>query len=83
MKKRINIIICIVILGIGWSVYFENTTSGLKPTISGLIENEYKPHYVKTEINNYKKACLLNGWDDIHFLLSIRKDIETYEEARV
>jgi 3-isopropylmalate/(R)-2-methylmalate dehydratase small subunit len=35
------------------------------------------------EINNYKKTCLLNGYDDIDFLLSIRKDIETYEEARV
>ena len=59
MKKRIYISICIVILGIGWSIYFENTTSGLKPTISGLIESEYKPHYVKTETNNYKK--LWNG----------------------
>jgi uncharacterized protein (TIGR01655 family) len=46
-------------MGIGWSVYFENTTSGLRPTISGLIESEYKPHYVKTETNNYKK--LWNG----------------------
>jgi uncharacterized protein (TIGR01655 family) len=59
MKKWIFIISCIVILGIGWSVYFENTTSGLKPTISGLLEGEYKPHYVKTETNNYKK--LWNG----------------------
>ena len=34
------------------------------------------------EINNYKKTCLLNGYDDIDFLLSIRQDIEAYEEAR-
>jgi len=33
------------------------------------------------DINNYKKACLLNGYDDIDFLLSIRKDIEQYELA--
>jgi len=32
------------------------------------------------EINNYKKTCLLNGYDDIDYLLSIRKDIETYEK---
>jgi len=42
-----------------WIVYFENTKSGLKPTISGLLERESKPHYVKTETNNYKK--LWNG----------------------
>jgi 3-isopropylmalate/(R)-2-methylmalate dehydratase small subunit len=33
------------------------------------------------EINNYKKTCLLNGYDDIDFLLSIRGDIEAFEHA--
>lgn len=32
-------------------------------------------------INNYKKTCLLNGYDDIDFLLSIKSDIEKFEEA--
>lgn len=32
------------------------------------------------DINNYKKTCLLNGYDDIDFLLSIKKDIEQYEK---
>lgn len=32
-------------------------------------------------INNYKKTCLLNGYDDIDFLLSIRQDIEEFENA--
>jgi 3-isopropylmalate/(R)-2-methylmalate dehydratase small subunit len=31
------------------------------------------------EINDYKKTCLLNGYDDIDFLLSIRGDIENFE----
>jgi 3-isopropylmalate/(R)-2-methylmalate dehydratase small subunit len=31
------------------------------------------------EINAYKKTCLLNGYDDIDYLLSIRKDIEQFE----
>ena len=31
------------------------------------------------EINNYKKTCLLNGYDDIDYLLSIRSDIEAFE----
>ena len=31
------------------------------------------------DINNYKKTCLLNGYDDIDYLLSINKDIEAFE----
>jgi len=33
------------------------------------------------DINPYKKTCLLNGYDDIDYLLSIKKDIETFEIA--
>ncbi|MEO7313120.1 MAG: 3-isopropylmalate dehydratase small subunit [Chitinophagaceae bacterium] len=33
------------------------------------------------EINPYKKTCLLNGYDDIDFLLSNKGEIEQYEEA--
>jgi 3-isopropylmalate/(R)-2-methylmalate dehydratase small subunit len=32
------------------------------------------------EINNYKKTCLLNGYDDIDYLLSIRDEIEQFEK---
>ncbi len=32
------------------------------------------------EINNYKKTCLLNGYDDIDFLLSMKEEIERYEQ---
>jgi 3-isopropylmalate/(R)-2-methylmalate dehydratase small subunit len=34
------------------------------------------------EINNYKKTCLLNGYDDIDFLLSIRGEIESFEKKQ-
>ena len=34
-------------------------------------------------INNYKKTCLINGYDDIDFLLSIKADIEKFEEATI
>lgn len=33
------------------------------------------------DINHYKKTCLLNGYDDIDYLLSIREDIEKFEKA--
>ncbi len=31
------------------------------------------------EINNYKKTCLLNGYDDIDYLLSVRQEVEEFE----
>ena len=34
------------------------------------------------DINSYKKTCLLNGYDDIDFLLSIKNDIEAFEVAK-
>jgi 3-isopropylmalate/(R)-2-methylmalate dehydratase small subunit len=33
------------------------------------------------EINSYKKKCMLNGYDDIDYLLSIRNKIEAFEVA--
>ena len=38
---------------------------------------------VSFEIDTYKKVCLINGYDDIDFLLSIKDDIETFEKNRV
>ena len=37
----------------------------------------------KFEINTYKKECLLNGLDDIDYLLSKKIQIEQYEKARI
>jgi len=36
----------------------------------------------KFEINGYKKYCLMNGYDDIDFLLENTSKIESYEQAR-
>lgn len=33
----------------------------------------------KFEIDRYKKKCLLNGFDDIDYLVNIRPEIERYE----
>jgi 3-isopropylmalate/(R)-2-methylmalate dehydratase small subunit len=35
----------------------------------------------KFDINNYKKTCLLNGYDDIDYLLSIKQDITNFEKT--
>ena len=36
----------------------------------------------KFDINNYKKTCLLNGYDDIDYLLSMKSEIESFEKNR-
>ncbi|WP_336515639.1 3-isopropylmalate dehydratase small subunit [Pollutibacter soli] len=53
-------------------VNLEHQTIGI-PTIG--IEEKF-------DINSYKKTCLINGYDDIDFLLSIRNDIEGFENKR-
>lgn len=35
--------------------------------------------YEQFEINPYKKECLINGYDDIDYLLSLKNKIEEYE----
>jgi len=34
------------------------------------------------DINPYKKECLLKGYDDIDYLLSLKKEIEAFETAK-
>ena len=33
----------------------------------------------KFDINAYKKTCLLNGYDDIDYLINNKKEIEAFE----
>ncbi len=44
----------------------------------GLADEEIKEHF---DIDPYKKTCLLNGYDDIDFLLSKKDKIEAFEQA--
>ena len=34
------------------------------------------------DINPYKKECLLNGYDDIDYLLNIKEKIAEFEQSR-
>lgn len=38
-----------------------------------------KEHF---EINPYKKECMINGYDDIDYLIAMRSEIEQYEKDR-
>ncbi|WP_299902706.1 3-isopropylmalate dehydratase small subunit [uncultured Aquimarina sp.] len=44
-----------------------------------IVSSESKADF---EINSYKKMCLLNGYDDIDFLISNQSEIEAFEKAR-
>ena len=37
----------------------------------------------KFNIDSYKKECLLKGFDDVDYLLSIKKDIENFEKNQI
>ncbi|MDO4496889.1 MAG: 3-isopropylmalate dehydratase small subunit [Bacteroidales bacterium] len=43
------------------------------------VTNEATGRVEKFDINGYKKYCLLNGYDDIDYLLSKKEAIEAYE----
>ena len=43
------------------------------------VTNKATGHSEKFEINSYKKYCLMNGYDDIDYLLSKKAEIEAYE----
>ncbi|MEG2820235.1 MAG: 3-isopropylmalate dehydratase small subunit, partial [Muribaculaceae bacterium] len=46
------------------------------------ITNNSNSETESFEINSYKKNCLLNGFDDIDFLLSKKDDIITWENKQ-
>lgn len=54
-----------------FEVDLENQTFSIIPT----GEKE------RFEIDNYKKQCLLNGYDDVDYLVSIYPEIEAFEKA--
>lgn len=59
-----------------------DTDSGMKVTVNlekQTITNEATGACEGFEINPYKKSCLLEGYDDIDFLLSKKADIEKWE----
>jgi 3-isopropylmalate/(R)-2-methylmalate dehydratase small subunit len=60
-----------------------NATGSISASIGGAtnISSAATSDSEKFEINNYKKTCLLNGYDDIDYLLSIRNEIENFEHT--
>ena len=44
-----------------------------------LVSNRHSEQF---EINPYKKMCLLNGYDDIDYILSMKDKVEAYEKSK-
>lgn len=62
---------------------FENTGSDIiisLPERSVTICTTGDTEYFR--INSYKQNCLINGFDDIEFLISCRQEIENFENKR-
>ena len=45
------------------------------------ITNKTTGETAKFDINAYKKTCLMNGYDDIDYLLNMREEIAAFEAA--
>jgi 3-isopropylmalate/(R)-2-methylmalate dehydratase small subunit len=57
-----------------------------KPTTEIIVDMEHQVMQVgevkeSFEINAYKKTCLVNGYDDIDYLLSLHKEIKAFDLA--
>ncbi|MDD3727964.1 MAG: 3-isopropylmalate dehydratase small subunit, partial [Dysgonamonadaceae bacterium] len=64
------------------SIETDPTTTVTVDLINQLVTNNATNKSESFEINSYKKNCLLNGLDDIDFLLSNKDKIEEYERKR-
>ncbi len=64
------------------SIEADNLTEVRVDLPAQTITNLATGNSEKFEINPYKKHCLINGLDDIDYLLSKKEDIENYESVR-
>lgn len=63
-------------------IFAENATATLSIDLPAqTITIDSTGDTEKFEINSYKKTCLLNGYDDIDYLLSIQSEIEAFEKT--
>jgi 3-isopropylmalate/(R)-2-methylmalate dehydratase small subunit len=65
---------------------FKNIENHPKVLLEINVENQtlqLNDQLVTFDIDPYKKVCLINGYDDIDYLLSIKEDIESFEKNRI
>ena len=62
---------------VGQNKNLELAVSLVEQSIA-IVGTSYSEHF---DINDYKKTCLINGYDDIDYLLSLKDKIEQYEKG--
>ncbi len=71
--------------------FLEKIFAASEKDVNAQIEIDLESQIVKIvstgeqesfEINPYKKTCLINGYDDIDYVLSLKSEIENYENSR-
>lgn len=71
--------------------FLQKLFSAIEADANAKLEVDLEAQFIKIaatgeqesfDINPYKKACLINGYDDIDYLLSLRNNIEQYENSR-
>lgn len=66
-----------------FTVIDQNPSTAIKIDLENqtieIIETKEKETF---EINPYKKTCLINGYDDIDYLFSLKDKIEAFEQIR-
>ncbi|HEU4553142.1 MAG TPA: 3-isopropylmalate dehydratase small subunit [Chitinophaga sp.] len=71
--------------------FLQKIFKAIEANAHAQLEVDLEAQYIKIvatgdqesfDINPYKKACLINGYDDIDYLLSLRSNIEAYEASR-
>lgn len=71
--------------------FLQKIFSAIEADANAKVEVDLEAQFIKIaatgeqenfDINPYKKACLINGYDDIDYLLSLRNNIEQYENSR-
>lgn len=64
-------------------IFAQGNTASLTIDLANqIIKIDATGETEKFDINPYKKECMLNGYDDIDFLLSLKKDIIAFEKGR-
>ena len=71
--------------------FLSKLFDAIKKDSNAEIEINLEEQYIKIisigeqesfDINQYKKTCLLNGYDDIDYLLSMKTEIENFESKK-
>ncbi len=71
--------------------YLDKIFKAIEANAATTLEIDLENQFIKItttgeqeqfDINPYKKTCLLNGYDDIDYLLSLRNEVVAYEAGR-